>query len=149
MEVVKDDSVKAPVITDQVKDKNGKVIPAWQVEVQTKLFNARKAAADKKFAELVEHYNGKLKAMLDMYFAYYSSSEEENTISFNILNKEWQDLTYYCNSTQKLIELKHDAFAKNVKDVVDSEGFKASLKEQDATVAPVEPVKEENVPATE
>ena len=108
----------------EIKDKNGKVIPEWQVKIQQKLWEARKEGKDEKFKALAEIYNGKLNAMMDMYFTSYSEDEEEDNVSFNIINKEWMTLTSYVNSTQKVIELKADAFSKNVQNVKLSEEWK-------------------------
>ena len=112
------------VETQEVKDKNGKVIPEWQVKIQQKLWEARKKGKDEKFKELADIYNGRLNAMMDMYFTSYSEDEEEDNVSFNIINKEWMTLTQYVNSTQKVIELKADAFSKNVQNVKLSEEWK-------------------------
>ena len=128
MEIVREESENTPTFQEPVKDKKGNTIPQWQIDIQQKLFNARKEARDKKFKELAEHYNGKLNSMMDMYFTYLTDDEDENTESFNIINKEWIKLAGQVNSTQKIIEINPNAFSVNVKAFMETEEFKNRKK---------------------
>lgn len=109
-------------------DDNKEAIPQWKLDIAKKLHDTREEARKKKYEELGAVYNEKLGTLIDMYFNAYSNDEEENTLLFNVLNKEWMSIVQKVNATQKVIRLQTNAFSLNVKDMLENEEFKAKLE---------------------
>lgn len=130
---------------DIVRD-NSVGTDAWKEEVQKKVMADRDEQRKKRFSDLAAHFDSKMHTLLDTFFSIYSDVEEENDSTFNLLNKEWMEFTHKANATQKIINVKPDMFAKNVKAVKESPDFKnrntATATEE---VAPIqeEPAQEE------
>src|SRR3989304_1224585 len=97
---------------------------AWKEEVQKKVMADRDEQRKKRFSDLAKYYDSKMNTLLDTFFSIYSDIEEENDSTFNLLNSEWMSFCHKANATQKIIDVKPDMFAKNVKAVKESPDFK-------------------------
>jgi hypothetical protein len=106
-------------IEDRVN--SDKKIPAWAKDIAIKNFKARKDFHEKKVKELGEGYTEHLKQLLNIYFGGFSESDEENKISFDLLQKEWTTYVQKANRAQKFIVLKIDAFENEVKRITETE----------------------------
>lgn len=69
--------------------------------------------------ELSDKYNTILNNYLLTYFSRKYANQSEMAIAFKATNKEWESLCRKVNSTEKLINLKKEAFKNNVKLVIE------------------------------
>lgn len=108
-----------------------KEAPKWVQDVQERISEKRDAIRKEKFDNLAKASEVKLNDLMNLYFMNLTNDSEEQVVTFDILNKEWKDYVYKVNSTQKIISLNHDAFEKNINDILNSEEYKEKLKEKE------------------
>lgn len=92
----------------------------WAESVFNKNIQARKDFHEKKCKELGNTYTERIKELLGIYFNGYSEIEEENKVSFNLLNKEWKTYATNANRVQKYVKLKVDIFETEVKRITEN-----------------------------
>lgn len=94
------------------------------------LIEKRNIQRTKKFDELFKLYNEKLTDLINIYFKHYSLDDEENTESFNVLNKQWKEMVAKASvSAKNVIVLDKEGFEKAIKNVVSSKKFQDTLSE--------------------
>lgn len=107
-----------------------KEAPQWVQDVQKKVIERRQAIHKEKFDSLAAVYNAKLNELINLYFMNLTDDAEETAVTYDVLNKEWRGIVYKTNSTQKVIQLMPDGFEKNIADILNSDEYKAKLKEK-------------------
>ena len=85
---------------------------------QEEITKKRNELTKKKTAELAKIYIERLNGYLGTYFNGWSEIEEENTISYETLNKSWREYAVKANRTQKYLVLSINAFEVEVARIV-------------------------------
>jgi hypothetical protein len=114
-------------------------------DVQQRIVETRQAKDKKRFDELAAICNEKLNEFINLYFINLTNDEETDKDTFGILNKEWKDIAYKANiSNKNIITIHHDALEKNINDILTSEEYQKKLAEKlkAIPVVAIEPIAE-------
>lgn len=126
MQVDGGEVIEQPIInsTELPKKEN------WSDPIRQKMISRREANRKNKFDELAKIYSTKLDDLVKLYFTYYSEEPEENTESFNLLNKEWMEICIKVSQTNsRVITLPKEGFSLRIKEIEESEIFKNRFNE--------------------
>lgn len=99
-------------------NKRAFVHPALDKNVNTVIDDKIKRIHVKQ-ERLTEKYNNILNGYLRTYFSKQYASQADMSIAYEATNKEWKSLVRKVNSTEKLINLKKDAFQNQVFAVIE------------------------------
>ena len=91
-------------------------IPQWQLDINAKIQEKRKAAHEKRFEDEKAIVNTRLTDMLGIYFDNYLVDDDEaNDATFKVLNDEWEELCQKWKIQFKSLVLDHEALEKAIK----------------------------------
>lgn len=93
-----------------------KEIPQWQLDLNAKIQEKRKATHEKRFEDEKAIVNTRLTEMLGIYFDNYQVDDDvTNEATFNVLNDEWKELCQKWKIQFKSLVLDLEALEKAVK----------------------------------